>query len=172
MGWIADLFEGDTLPLELIPKISDLESKFAVLERENVTLKIKIQELEKQIAEVEGENQQLRKTREFHTASVEEETEPEQVVNNIEGHVYDSESGVMIRGAMIKIQNQTTKETYETRSNSSGHFTLPIPFGWYTVTISCDGYHPVAAPCFIRKEQRSYVDFAQLLKAPPIVAIG
>ena len=72
MGWITDLFEGIPLTSELIAKLESIEAQLAVLEPENVQLRIETERLKEQITEIERakqqlkqENQDLRKTREF-----------------------------------------------------------------------------------------------------------
>jgi len=139
---------------EPLAELDTLEKQFSSFESEVVKLKLENQRLRDEVDAKERENQQLyqenqdlRKTRNFsHAAPPEEYTEPEQVVNNIEGIVTDAETGESIRAATIKIENQTTKQIYQTHSNESGRFSLPLPFAWYSVTISADGYLPVTGP--------------------------
>ena len=86
MGWILDLFKGLNLAPELAEKLNDIEAELAVLQSENVALKIQTENLQKQIADVEREkqelqqeNQDLRKTKELsYTTSIEENTEQAQ----------------------------------------------------------------------------------------------
>jgi hypothetical protein len=76
MGWILDMYEGPTLPFEFVRKIETLEAQFKVLESENVTLITKIQELEKQIADVQREKQEVLastfKTTELHNTDLDD----------------------------------------------------------------------------------------------------
>jgi regulator of replication initiation timing len=59
MGWILDLFNCDNLAPEFATKLNDLESKFAVLERQNVALKLEVEKLREQGAIKDRENQRL-----------------------------------------------------------------------------------------------------------------
>src|SRR5947209_4582415 len=100
MGWLLDLLDGLNLAPERLAQFNDFESQFDILQRENVQLKLETDNLKEQIAEKEREkqelqreNQDLRKTREFsHDDLSEQYTEPEQVENDIEGIVSDSET--------------------------------------------------------------------------------
>lgn len=82
MGWITDLFEGISLSSELIAKLNAIEAQFAVLESENVKLKIDLQDLREQVAKIEREKQEFERkrqdlvtTREFHDDLLNETTE-------------------------------------------------------------------------------------------------
>ena len=72
MGWILDLLNGPDLTPERTAQLSNFESQFDILQRENVQLKIESDKLKEQIAvkelenqQLQQENQDLRKTREF-----------------------------------------------------------------------------------------------------------
>lgn len=72
MGLVLELVADFKLPPERIAKLSDFDSEFGVLQRENVQLKIEVDTLKQQIAEqgrtnqlLQQENQDLRKTESF-----------------------------------------------------------------------------------------------------------
>ena len=181
MSWIIDSFKGMNLTPEFVTKLSDLESKFAVLERENVNLKLEVDKLRDEVEAKEGKNQELkqenerlRKTTELaHTDPLEEEfVEPERVQTDIRGNVSDSETGENIHAASIRIKSLDTQIEYQTASDRQGQFRLPVPFGVYTATISCNGYFTVTGSVHVTKQYGGRVDFARMVKAPPTVGIA
>jgi hypothetical protein len=63
MGWILELFEGMDLPTDVSEKLVTVESGFAEIESEKVALKLRVDSLNAELAAMEAENQELRKTR-------------------------------------------------------------------------------------------------------------
>jgi hypothetical protein len=62
----------------------------------------------------------------------------------LDGHVTDAESGALITGASVYIEDLTGWNT-TTTTDSDGYYTYTLEFGTYTVTVSAAGYIPATA---------------------------
>jgi PKD repeat protein len=60
---------------------------------------------------------------------------------HLEGHITSVGDDLPVEGAGITAKNRQ-EESFQGFSNSSGHYSLPLPAGVYTVTVSADGFIP------------------------------